>query len=93
MDIEQYTNFQELVKRADPKAIPYLLSGIVYGGLLMTGVLRRWWWLLVILLLLPLALYVAGFLLPVGLNVTYRVFFLGVVTLAVLGLAYFLSRY
>jgi len=91
MDIDHYTNFRELVGSIDPKLIAPFLLGVFYGGLVMTGVWRRWLWLLVILLLLPVALYVAGFLLPVGLNVTYRLFFLGAVTLAVLGLAYYLS--
>ena len=91
MDIEHYTNFRELAKSIEPRLIPPFVLGFVYGGLVMTGVWRKWWWLLAILLLLPVALYVAGFLLPAGLNVTYRLFFLGAVTVAVLGLAYYLS--
>lgn len=91
MDIEYYTNFHQLVNSVDPKLIPPFILGIIYGGLVMTAVWRKWWWLAALIVLLPLLLYVASFLLPVGISVTYRVFFLGVVALAVIGLAYYLA--
>jgi|GEM_PF-2290046 len=92
MDIEEYTNFREVVRGIDPRLVPPFVMGVVLGGLVMMGVLRKWWWLLVILLLWPALLYIVGMLLPLGLNVTYRIFFLGLVTLACMGLSYYLAR-
>lgn len=92
MDIEQYTNFRELVNSIDPRLIPPFILGLVFGGLIMTAVWRKAWWLLVILLLWPVLLYVVSLFLPIGLNETYRLFFLGLVTLACGGLAYYLAR-
>lgn len=91
MDIEYYTNFHGLVNSVEPRLVPPFVLGIIYGGLVMTAVWRKWWWLVVLIVLLPILLYVTSFLLPLGISVTYRVFFLGVVTLAVVGLAYYLA--
>ena len=92
MDIERYTDFRQMLGSIDMKLVPPFIMGVVFGGMVMTGVWRKWWWLLVILLLWPVLLYVAGLLLPMGLDLTYRLFFLGVVTLGCLGLAYYLAR-
>lgn len=91
MDIEYYTNFHGLVNTIDPRLIPPFALGIVYGGIVMTAIWHKWWWLVALTVLLPILLYVVSFLLPLGISVTYRAFFLGVVILAVIGLAYYLA--
>jgi len=92
MDLEQLTNFRELISSVEPRLVAPFILGAIYGALVGVGFAKQWWWLVVLVVGLPLALFLAGMFLPVGIGPTYRLFFLGVVTLAVLGFAWYLRR-
>ena len=90
MDIEQYTNFKELVSKVEPRFIAPIL--LVFGTLVVTAIWRRMWWLLFIIVAMPLGLYFLSVLLPMNVGLTYRLFFMGILVLGLSGFAYYLKQ-
>ena len=92
MDIMEITDIHYWGSLFQPRLALYFVIGGVYGGLLGAGFALKQWWIPTILILLPAVLAVTSlFMNPIS-NVTYRLFFLAVPALAVIGFAIWLAR-
>jgi len=92
MDLMQYTQFGYWWEMVESGWVISFCIGAVYGVLLGVGVALKRWWVPTFLVLFPLAVSAAGELLPPTDSLTFRLFFLGLVALAVIALTVWLAR-